>query len=304
MRSIVGRSRSRARATGPGPGSTAEADFGVVGVLGVVRYTIPVPVRGRSSRGALPEPDGTALADALRPIVIGAPLVVRALVVVAEAAAVEAVVEAVVAEEGAARAPVDEDEPNDVRPNAEGGVAGVIGDSCGAEGRRRPGVDGTERDDIEAESGVRGDAADTADGVLSPFDMRRPAPCACGRRSGRGTDTLRGVVGDAKFVTSRGAARSAVARRSSRANERLPLRPSEPALVRGWGWGRVGRGSAGVVGVATLAVEDDVEGLRPSSPSRMWPSDLVESDVVSSVRRPVEEDPAGADRYDDTDARD
>ena len=87
MRSIVGRSRSRARATGPGPGSTAEADFGVVGVLGVVRYTIPVPVRGRSSRGA----DGTALADALRPIVIGAPLVVRALVVVAEAAAVERV---------------------------------------------------------------------------------------------------------------------------------------------------------------------------------------------------------------------
>ena len=91
MRSIVGRSRSRARATGPGPGSTAaddKADFGVVGVLGVVRYTIPVPVRGRSSRGALPEPDGTALADALRPIVIGAPLAVRALVVVAEAAAV------------------------------------------------------------------------------------------------------------------------------------------------------------------------------------------------------------------------
>ena len=53
-----------------------------------------------------------------------------------------------------------------------------------------------------------------------------------------------------------------------------------------------------------LAVEDDVEGLRlrPSSRSRMCPSDLVESELVSSVRRPVEE-PVGAERYDDTDAR-
>ena len=121
---------------------------------------------------------------------------------------------------------------------------------------------------------------------------------------------MRGVVGVEKLVASRSrvvvvvpvVVGKSIASLPSFENERLLL-SDLVRLARGRDWW--GSGSAGVVGVTTLAVdEDDVDGLFPSSPSRMCLSDFVDSELVSSVRWREVLVVAGADRYDATETRD
>ena len=207
------------------------------GVVGVERYTIPVPVRGLS----LAPPPGADEEDELRatePALTGdwegnaTPSCGGAL----EAEAVEAEAE-----------------------------RGVVAAACGWrnpwEGiRRRLGaLEGPE----DAESGVRSDDA-------SPEGVRR-LPWLCGSRRGRGTFIFRGVsaeLGEPRWVLSR-EVRSDVCRRLRCSRDFLEDR--ELRLVLPW----EGE-SAGVIGVTMLVVEDEVDGvLKPSSsPSRMCPSDL------------------------------
>ena len=132
-----------------------------------------------------------------------------------------------------------------------------------------------------AESGVRGSGD-------APSDARSPAlTWACGRRRGRGTEAaLRGVAG----VDADVAGRFEVARRSSRAKERLL--PSERVLP-----------PVAVARGAGVEAHDDVLAPRPSSARSRIPL----SDVAVDSPKPElakADCPAGAERNDATLARD
>lgn len=139
------------------------AGVGVVGVLGVVRYTMPVPVRGLSLDALLFMLEGTvALADELRVTAVG----------------------------------FTGDREGKETPSCGGAlVAAGIGTGTGM-GRADDG--GCRREGMRRRSGVPGDPAleerDARENEASLVGVRR-LPWVCGRRRGRGTDMLR-IEGD------------------------------------------------------------------------------------------------------------